>query len=184
MQKEIFEQPAVIGDTLHALINPATRTVHLPDLPFALGEIERDHDLRLRHRAIMPAWSPNTGSSGSPASRSRSTSPRSSATARRRCRAAAPRSSSRNRARPPTRWRRCAMPGRRAEDHRDRQPAGKLDRARGRHRAADPGRAGDRRRLDQGVHHPARRACRLYRGDGAGARRDRRSRARPSSSAR
>jgi glucosamine--fructose-6-phosphate aminotransferase (isomerizing) len=39
MQKEIFEQPAVIGDTLHALINPATRSVHLPDLPFALGDI-------------------------------------------------------------------------------------------------------------------------------------------------
>src|SRR5271170_2491705 len=41
MQKEIFEQPAVIGDTIHALINPATRTVHLPELPFTLGEIER-----------------------------------------------------------------------------------------------------------------------------------------------
>jgi len=41
MQKEIFEQPAVIGDTLHALINPATRTVHLPELPFALAELER-----------------------------------------------------------------------------------------------------------------------------------------------
>src|ERR1700757_379326 len=41
MQKEIFEQPAVIGDTLHALINPATRTVHLPELPFALGDLER-----------------------------------------------------------------------------------------------------------------------------------------------
>ncbi len=41
MQKEIFEQPAVIGDTLRALINPATRTVHLPELPFALGRIER-----------------------------------------------------------------------------------------------------------------------------------------------
>jgi glucosamine--fructose-6-phosphate aminotransferase (isomerizing) len=41
MQKEIFEQPAVIGDTLGALINPATRTVHLPELPFALGRIER-----------------------------------------------------------------------------------------------------------------------------------------------
>src|SRR6266404_6178613 len=41
MLKEIFEQPAVIGDTLNALINPATRTVHLPDLPFALGELER-----------------------------------------------------------------------------------------------------------------------------------------------
>jgi glucosamine--fructose-6-phosphate aminotransferase (isomerizing) len=39
MQKEIFEQPAVIGDTLHALINPASRTIHLPDLPFALGDI-------------------------------------------------------------------------------------------------------------------------------------------------
>ncbi|MGE5269480.1 MAG: glutamine--fructose-6-phosphate transaminase (isomerizing) [Thiohalocapsa sp.] len=41
MQKEIFEQPAVIGDTLHALINPASRSVHLPDLPFALGDIGR-----------------------------------------------------------------------------------------------------------------------------------------------
>jgi glucosamine--fructose-6-phosphate aminotransferase (isomerizing) len=41
MQKEIFEQPAVIGATLNALINPATRTVDLPELPFALGELER-----------------------------------------------------------------------------------------------------------------------------------------------
>jgi glucosamine--fructose-6-phosphate aminotransferase (isomerizing) len=41
MQKEIFEQPAVIGDTLQALVNPATRTVHLPELPFALGELDR-----------------------------------------------------------------------------------------------------------------------------------------------
>src|SRR5712671_6929710 len=41
MQKEIFEQPEVIGDTLHALINPATRTVHLPELPFALRGLER-----------------------------------------------------------------------------------------------------------------------------------------------
>ena len=39
MQKEIFEQPAVIGDTLHALINPVSRTIHLPELPFALGDI-------------------------------------------------------------------------------------------------------------------------------------------------
>jgi glucosamine--fructose-6-phosphate aminotransferase (isomerizing) len=39
MQKEIFEQPAVIGDTLHALINPASRSIHLPELPFALGDI-------------------------------------------------------------------------------------------------------------------------------------------------
>src|SRR5947208_5717207 len=39
MQKEIFEQPAVIVDTLQALINPATQTIHLPELPFALGDI-------------------------------------------------------------------------------------------------------------------------------------------------
>ena len=41
MQKEIFEQPAVIGDTLRALINPASQTIHLPELPFALGDIGR-----------------------------------------------------------------------------------------------------------------------------------------------
>jgi glutamine---fructose-6-phosphate transaminase (isomerizing) len=41
MQKEIFEQPAVIGDALNSLINPTTRSVHLPELPFALGELDR-----------------------------------------------------------------------------------------------------------------------------------------------
>jgi glucosamine--fructose-6-phosphate aminotransferase (isomerizing) len=41
MQKEIFEQPAVIGDTLQALINPATRVVHLPEMPFSLAGLER-----------------------------------------------------------------------------------------------------------------------------------------------
>jgi len=41
MKKEIFEQPAVIGDTLSSLINPATRAVHLPSLPFDLAKIDR-----------------------------------------------------------------------------------------------------------------------------------------------
>jgi len=41
MHKEIFEQPAVIGDTLHALFNPTTRQVHLPDLPFDLGGVSK-----------------------------------------------------------------------------------------------------------------------------------------------
>jgi glucosamine--fructose-6-phosphate aminotransferase (isomerizing) len=41
MHKEICEQAAVVGDTLHALINPATRSVTLPPLPFALGAVER-----------------------------------------------------------------------------------------------------------------------------------------------
>ena len=41
MQKEIFEQPAVIGDTLHSFLNPLERQVTLPDLPFDLGAISR-----------------------------------------------------------------------------------------------------------------------------------------------
>jgi glutamine---fructose-6-phosphate transaminase (isomerizing) len=41
MQKEIFEQPAVIGDTLHAHFNPTTRSVHLPELPFDLAGVSK-----------------------------------------------------------------------------------------------------------------------------------------------
>src|ERR1700677_2527038 len=32
MEKELHEHPQVIGDTLHRMINPATRAVTLPDL--------------------------------------------------------------------------------------------------------------------------------------------------------
>ncbi len=39
MKKEIFEQPAVIGDTLKEHFNPVTRTVSLPALPFDLADI-------------------------------------------------------------------------------------------------------------------------------------------------
>lgn len=41
MLKEIYEQPAVIGDALAALVNPLTKTVHLPEMPFDLAEIPR-----------------------------------------------------------------------------------------------------------------------------------------------
>lgn len=41
MQKEIFEQPAVIGDTLHSFLNPATLSVQLPSLPFDLSQVSR-----------------------------------------------------------------------------------------------------------------------------------------------
>ncbi len=41
MLKEIFEQPAVIGDTLHALIDPFDGTVALPDLPFDPADVSR-----------------------------------------------------------------------------------------------------------------------------------------------
>ena len=41
MLKEIHEQPAVIGDTLHSYIDPATRTVRLPALPFDWNKVSR-----------------------------------------------------------------------------------------------------------------------------------------------
>ncbi|MEQ9365456.1 MAG: hypothetical protein RIF32_14515, partial [Leptospirales bacterium] len=41
MQKEIFEQPAVIGDTLHAVLEPAERTITLPPLPIDLASVPR-----------------------------------------------------------------------------------------------------------------------------------------------
>ncbi len=41
MLKEIYEQPAVVGDTLRSLFNPATRAVQLPDLPLDLSQVSR-----------------------------------------------------------------------------------------------------------------------------------------------
>ena len=41
MLKEIYEQPTVIGETLRALFNPATRRMQLPDLPVDLGSVPR-----------------------------------------------------------------------------------------------------------------------------------------------
>ena len=41
MEKELHEHPAVIGDTLRQMINPATRAVVLPDLPFDPKTLDR-----------------------------------------------------------------------------------------------------------------------------------------------
>ncbi|HQS14534.1 glutamine--fructose-6-phosphate transaminase (isomerizing) [Reyranella sp.] len=41
MLKEIHEQPAVIGDTLHSYLDPATRTVTLPALPVDWAKVSR-----------------------------------------------------------------------------------------------------------------------------------------------
>jgi glucosamine--fructose-6-phosphate aminotransferase (isomerizing) len=41
MLKEIHEQPAVIGDTLHTYLDPATRSVTLPALPFDWSKVTR-----------------------------------------------------------------------------------------------------------------------------------------------
>ena len=41
MEKELHEHPGVIGDTLHQLVDPATRAVRLPVLPFDLRRLAR-----------------------------------------------------------------------------------------------------------------------------------------------
>ena len=41
MLKEIHEQPAVIGDTLHTVLNPATRTITMPAMSLDLAKITR-----------------------------------------------------------------------------------------------------------------------------------------------
>ncbi len=41
MEKEINEQPTVVGDTLGVLVDPATRGVRLPTLPVDLAKIDR-----------------------------------------------------------------------------------------------------------------------------------------------
>jgi glucosamine--fructose-6-phosphate aminotransferase (isomerizing) len=40
MQKEIYEQPTVLGDTLQAFLHPADNTVRLPAMPFALHDFD------------------------------------------------------------------------------------------------------------------------------------------------
>ena len=41
MEKELHEHPAVIGDTLHRMINPRTRAVMLPNLPVDFATVPR-----------------------------------------------------------------------------------------------------------------------------------------------
>ena len=41
MLKEIYEQPQVIGDTLQGFVNPTTRKVSLPELPFDLAAVSK-----------------------------------------------------------------------------------------------------------------------------------------------
>ena len=41
MEKEIFEQPAVVGDTLRTFADPGTHRIRLPELPFDLARVPR-----------------------------------------------------------------------------------------------------------------------------------------------
>lgn len=41
MQKEIYEQPAVIGETLNVFYHAGDASIHMPELPFDLGTLSR-----------------------------------------------------------------------------------------------------------------------------------------------
>ena len=41
MEKELHEHPAVLGDTMRQMIDPGSRAVVLPDLPFDLAQLEQ-----------------------------------------------------------------------------------------------------------------------------------------------
>ncbi len=41
MLKEIYEQPTVIGETIHAYFNPLERTIQMPDLPFDFADVPK-----------------------------------------------------------------------------------------------------------------------------------------------
>jgi len=41
MLKEIYEQPAVIGETLNSYFNPASRTIQLPEAPFDMATVPK-----------------------------------------------------------------------------------------------------------------------------------------------
>ena len=112
MLKEIYEQPAVIGDTLQSYLDPATRSVRLPALPFDWNKVSRAHHDRLRHGVLrLHGRQVLVREAGAPAGRDRGRA-RSCATASRRCPRAASASPSPSRARRSIPWRRCATPRR------------------------------------------------------------------------
>ncbi len=86
MEKELHEHPAVIGDTLHRMVNPGTPRGGAAGPAVRFRDDAAHHHQRLRHGLSTPAWSAAGGSRRSPACRPMPTSPASSATARRRCR--------------------------------------------------------------------------------------------------
>ena len=174
MQKEIFEQPAVIGDTLHALIDPASRSVRLPDLPFALGDIGRITVLACgtSHHAGLVAKYWLEKIARIPVEVDIASEFRYRAPAMPKDGAALFISQSGETADTLAALRYCRDQGQKIIAIVN-QPESD-DRARGRHRAADLGRPRDRRRLDQGLHHPARGAGGADPGPGARARHARR----------
>jgi len=167
MLKEIYEQPVVVAQTLRSYLRRMENQVALPDMNFDLGALSALPSSPAAP-VTMPVWSPNTGSNNLPVSRSISMSQASFATASLCWSRAGWRCSSASRARPPIRWRHCAMRGPKARSSPVvvNVPTSSMAREADL-LAADPCRAGDRRGLDQGLHLPARRAGRARRQSGA-----------------
>ena len=172
MLKEIHEQPRAVADTLRGRVARATddrsSSTDL-DRSTRLRERQARHVRGLRHVAGTPAWSAKflieelarIPVEVDVASEFRYRDPLDRPRRPGRSRSA-------SRARPPTRWPRCARRRRRAR----RSLAicnvvGQLDPARRRRRALHPRRPRDRRGLDQGLHHPARGAVRCSRSTSA-----------------
>ena len=114
MQKEIFEQPAVIGDSLHSFLNPVTLEMQLPALPFDPATLPRltISACGTAYYAGMVAkyWFEQVARQPVELDiASEFRYPRGPP-----CPRAAPACSSPNRARPSIRWRRCAMRAARA----------------------------------------------------------------------
>ncbi len=161
MQKEIFEQPRAVADTLEARIGPhgVLPNIFGVDGDALLAEHARPAHHRLRHQLPRrPGRQVLDRGVRAPAGERRGGQriplPRSGGADRARCS-----SPSRSPAKRPTRWpplresRRRGYLGTLAICNVPEVVAG----ARVRSQADDPRRPGDRRGLDQGVHHPAGR---------------------------
>ena len=182
MLKEIHEQPAVIGDTLHSYLDPATRRSRCRRCRSTGPRSAALTMTGLRHRLLRrPGREVLVRAAGAPAGRGRGRLgvplPRAAAAGGRRLLAVSQSGETVD----------TLAAIRYAKANGQTHPvggqrAGERDRPRIARRAADPGRARDRRRLDQGLHHPAHRAAdrRDRRRPGARhAERGRRGRARP-----
>ena len=165
MAKEIHEQPEVVGHTLAHYLDMAAERVRLPlDLPFDFASIDPHFDLGLRHRLLRRAGREILvravcAAAGRDRRRVRVSLPRGAVFGRRAGDFRVAVGRDRRHARD------VALRQRAEAAHSFRRERADLDhRARKRCRAADAGRSRDRRRIDQGVHLPAR---------GAGMPRDR-----------
>ena len=159
MLKEIYEQPAVIGDTLQTYLDPATRAVSLPALPFDWNKVSRltmtACGTAFYAGMVAKYWFEKLARLPveiEVASELRYREPPLPEGRRLHRRLAVGRDG-----RYPGGA--ALRQGAEADDPVGRERAGKRHRPRIARRAADAGRSGDRRRLDQGLHHPAHRAA-------------------------